>query len=272
MSIPGYDLALSQQYGMDRIGKRTATRRFVVQTIQPSAALESLDIPRLNSTHPDDPALYLDRYNISSQTDGTCVVDCQYSTDGRYIELRAPNKDNPIWYHWGWSSRKVQIEIPIAVRSKVLNTNIDGAEVEKLVWKVAKKQVTETRIVRPLQVRVTTNNVREFDVIAEQTDKLHLIGNKYYHFEGGTVTQVDDAGTYDINYTWNVDNGTTFFPQTGSSLVSYCDGPNVRPPYTVFAVVQDGNPETDLPKCFIQDVYEADDVGWRRLPGASRIL
>ena len=270
--ISGYDLVLSQQYGQDRTGKRTASRRFVVATAQPYAALQSPDIPALNTEHPDDTKLRLDRYNISSQSDGTCVIDCLYSSDSRYVELRAPNKDAPAWYHWGWSSRKAQIEVPIAIRSKVLNTNADGDEVEKLVWKVAKKQISETRIVRPLQVRVQTTNVRVFDVIAQQTDRLHQIGNSWYHFEGGTVTQVDDAGTYDVNYTWNVDPGTSYFPDTGSDLISYCDGPRNRPPYTIFAVVQDGNPETDLPKCFIQDVYERDPSGWRSLPGASRIL
>jgi hypothetical protein len=270
--LPGYDLALAQQFGEDRTGKRTASRRFVVPTAQPFAALESPDIPRLNSTHPDEPSLRLDRYNITSQTDGVCVIDCQYSTDGRFIDLRSPNKDAPAWYHWGWGSRKVQVEIPIAVRSKVLNTDVSGNEVEKLVWKIAKKQLTETRIIRPLQVRVTTTNVREFDIIAEQTDKLHLIANRLYHFEGGTVTQVDDAGTYDINYTWVVDNGTDYLPPSGTPLISYCQGPTVRPPYTIFAVVQDGNPETDRPKCFIQDVYETIASGWRSLPGANRIL
>lgn len=272
MSLDGYDLALAQVYGADRTGKSTASRRFIVPTIQPSAALQSPDIPALNTTHPDFPKLRLDRYNISSQTDGTCVIDCQYSSDGRFIELRSPNKDAPAWYHWGWGSRKTQIEVPIAVRSRVLNTDVDGSEVEKLVWKVAKKQITETRIVRPLQVRINTTNVRIFDVIAQQTDKLHQIGNNWYHFEGGTVTQVDDAGAYDVNYTWNVDPGTSYFPDTGSDLISYCDGPRERPPYTVFAVVQDGDPENDLPKCFIQDVYERDAGGWRALPGALRIL
>ena len=272
MALQGIEQALQAQYGQDRTGKETALRRFVVPTLNPQAALEAENLPAVSTTHPDIPTVRLDRYNVSVDSNGVCVVDCMYSRDGRFIDLRQPNRDQPAWYHWGWSSRKTQIEVPIAIRSKVLNTDVYGNEIEKLVWKVAKKQISETRIVRPLQVRVVTANVRVFDVIAQQTDKLHQIGNSWYHFEGGSVTQVDDAGTYDVNYTWNVDPGTSYFPDTGSTLISYCDGPRQRPPYTIFAVVQDGNPENTLPKCFIQDVYERDPNGWRSLPGASRIL
>lgn len=273
MSLPGYDLALSQQLGRDRTGKMTASRRIVVQTLSPSAALLSPDVPQLNSTYPDDPRLRLDRYNISTSADGVCTIECLYSNDNRFVELRAPNKDAPTWYHWGWSSRKATVEIPMAVRSQVLSTSGDGTEVEKLVWKMAKKQMVEVRVIRPLQVRVVVQDVRVFDAIAKQTDKLHLMPDGgLYHFEGGAVTQVDDAGTYDINYTWEIDYGTYFLPDTGSELVSYCDGPRDREPYTVFAVVQDGNPENDLPKCFLQDLYDYDPSGWRELPGASRII
>lgn len=267
--LSGYDLALQQQFGMDRINRKTATRRFVVPTVYPIAALQAPEIPGLTTEHPEDPTLYLDRYNVSSNADGTCTIDCLYSNDRRYVELRAPNKDADAWYHWGWASRQVQVEIPIAVRTAIINLDSGGAAQQKLVWKVAKKQVTEIRVIRPLTVRVKTNSVRVFDVIAAQTNKLHVIRGGTYLFEGGTVSQVDDFGTYDVSYTWSVDRGTTFFPPTGSPLISYCSGPSNRAPYTVFAVVQDGNPETTLPKCFLQDLYETDATGWQSLPGAG---
>lgn len=278
MSIPGYELALAQQYGRDRTGKMTASRRFIVQTLSPSAALLSPQVPGLNTTHPDDARLRLDRYNISTSADGVCTVECLYSNDSRFVDLRSPNKDAPTWYHWGWGSRKATVEIPMAIRSQVLSTNGNGDQVEKLVWKIAKKQLVEVRVLRPLQVRVVVTDVRVFDAIAKQTDKLHKMPDGgIYHFEGGTVSQVDDAGTYDINYTWEIDYGTYFLPPTGSDLVKYCvpDDENaipIRLPYTVFAVVQDGNPETQRPKAFIQDLYDYDPEGWRELPGASRII
>jgi hypothetical protein len=277
MSLPGYDLALSQQLGRDRTGKMTASRRIVVQTLSPSAALLSPDVPQLNSTHPDDPRMRLDRYSVTTNQSGICTVECQYSNDNRFVDLRAPNRDAPTWYHWGWASRKATVEIPMAVRSQVLSTNGNGDQVEKLVWKLAKKQLVEVRVLRPLQVRVVVTDVRIFDAIAKQTDKLHKMPDGgIYHFEGGTVSQVDDAGTYDINYTWEIDYGTYFLPETGSDLIKYClddeDDVPIRLPYTVFAVVQDGNPETQRPKCFRQDLYDYEPEGWRELPGASRII
>lgn len=291
MALTAYELALEAQYGIDRTGKETATRRFVVTTINPSAALEAENLPQPGTTHPDFPTIRLDRYSVSVDGTGTCKVDCLYSMDGRFIDVRRPNKDNPAWYHWGWAQRKVQIEVPMAIRSKVLATTVGtldnpSTQIEKKVWKIGKKQLSEMRVIRPLQVRVQITNVRIFDIIAAQTDKLHLMPDgRFYHFEGATVNQVDDAGNYDISYTWELDTGTPWFPPPKDrESVRYCrlfvyvsgipqeDTFLHRDPYTVFAAWQDGNPETDVPKCLLEDLYDKDEDGWRLLPGASRII
>lgn len=281
MALQGIEQALQAQYGQDRTGKETALRRFVVPTLNPQAALEAENLPAVSTTHPDIPTVRLDRYNVSVDSNGVCVVDCMYSSDGRFIDLRQPNRDQPAWYHWGWSQRKVQVELPMAIQSSVLSTAGGGTEVEKKVWKIGKKQINEMRIIRPLQVRVQITNVRIFDVIADQTDKLHRMPDgKLYHFEGAVVNQVDDAGNYDISYTWEYDPGTTWFvyPPVGSPI-RYCrlfDGsiemPFRRDQYTVFAAYQDGNPETDVPKCRLEPLYDTSEDGWRQLPGASRII
>ena len=273
-----YELGLERDWTKNRAGKQTARRRFVVDTINPAAALLADGIPLTNTSHPDLPELLLDRYNVSANGDGTCNVDCDYSNDSRFVDLRQPNKDAPAWYHWGWSMRKVMVDIPICIRSMVLGDGTGGSTVEKKVWKIAKKQVSETRIIRPLQVRVKINNVRDFDVIANQTDKMHVMPDgKTYHFEGATVSQVDDEGYYDISYSWERDNGTFFFPSSGVVDVQYPSpsGPGseiVRPPYTVLMAYQVGNPETDKPKWAYHDLYDEDAQGWRALPGANRII
>ena len=281
MAIVAYELALNGNSNeRDRQGKASAVRRFVVETISPQAAQQAEGIPALSSEHPQLPGLRLDRYTVTPTSDGICYVECQYSNDSRFVNLRTPNKDNPRWFHWGWASKKVQVEIPIAIRSKVLNTSTTGTEVEKLVWKIGKKQLSETRVVRPLQVRVYVSNVRNLDIIAEQTDKLHVMPDgKTYHFEGANVNQVDDLGNYDITYTWERDEGTFFFPAFSSENAKYCrqvdgplDGSLARYPYTVFAAYQIGNPQTDLPLCETNELYDMDENGWQQLPGASRIL
>lgn len=279
-----YELGLQRDWSNNRAGKQTARRRFIVDSISPAAALLADGIPTLNTEHPDLPNLRLDRYNVSVNSDGTCAVDCEYSNDSRFVDLRQPNKDDPAWYHWGWAQRKVMVDIPICVRSLIINDGLNG-QVSKKVWKIAKKQVAETRVIRPLQVRVKIMNVRDLDVIAEQTDKLHIMPDgKTYHFEGANVTQVDDQGYYDISYTWERDEGTFFFPNPQSQDVAYCQpvsGVLVRPSYTVLVGYQIGNPETDVPQMEYQDIYDmgnrqagnnGDGLGWQLLPGADRIL
>jgi hypothetical protein len=284
--MPAYELILSQDWSKNRAGKQTGKRRFVVDTVNPAAALQTDGIPTLNSEHPDLPNLRLDRYQVQSQNDGTCVIDCEYSNDSRFVDLRQPNKDSPQWYHWGWTMRKVMVDIPICVRSLIINDGLNGS-IEKKVWKIAKKQVAETRVVRPLQVRVQVSNVRDFDVIAQQTDKLHIMPDgKYYRFEGASVQQVDDDGFYDISYSWERDEGTFYFPPMPSQDVQYCTplsagNGSARPPYTVLVAYQIGNPETDKPIVEHQDIYDmgnrvagntGDGLGWQLLPGAERII
>jgi hypothetical protein len=279
-----YELAIQRDWSNNRAGKASARRRFVVDTINPAAALLANGIPTLNTEHPDLLDLRLDRYNVSVNNDGTCTIDCEYSNDSRFVDFRQPNKDSPTWYHWGWSMRKVMVDIPIAVRSAILGTDAAGQQLTKKVWKIAKKQVAETRIIRPLQVRVLITNVRDLDIIAQQTDKLHIMPDgKTYRFEGANVTQVDDEGYYDISYTWERDEGTRFFPDPQSQDVAYCrpvGGVLVRPSYTVLVGYQVGNPETDIPQMETQDVYEYgnrlsgnnnDGLGWELLPGSERI-
>jgi len=288
-----YELALEQSQTRDRVGKATAMRRFRVDDISPGAALNADGIPVLGSQHPTLPTLKLDTYSVSSEASGTCVVDCNYSNDARFIDLRRqPNRDAPTWYHWGWSQRKVMIDIPVAVRSVVLNQDANGNELTKTVWKIGKKQVSETRTIRPLTVRVNVSNVRNLDIISEQTDTLHMMPDgKWYHFEGANVTQVDDIGNYDISYTWEYDAGTFYFPVFGSQDCDYCtfvDGiaqptrptnsPLFRNPYTVFVAYQLFSPETTKPVCILNEMYPTGDseegrgLGWKKLPGASRIL
>lgn len=288
-----YELALEQTVTTDRLGKTTAMRKFRVDDISVGAALNATGIPTLGSFHPTQPDLKLDSYNVSSDASGTCVVDCNYSNDARFIDMRRqPNRDKPTWYHWGWSQRKVMIEVPVAVRSIVLNTDANGTEYSMKVWKIAKKQVSETRTIRPLTVRVNVSNVRNLDVIAEQTDTLHKMPDgKWYHFEGANVTQVDDIGNYDISYTWEYDAGTFYFPNFGSQDCTYCDfvdgvavptrptnAPLFRNPYTVFVAYQLFDPANFKPVCVLNDLYPTGDsvegpgMGWKLLPGATRII
>jgi len=282
-----YERALSgTSFETDFNGKAQSIRTFVVDTLDIQAALTADGVPLPASQHPLYPNLTLDSVGATPQDSGTCIVTCRYSNDRRFGSTRTPNKDAPNWYHWGWSSRKVMIEIPIAVRGVVLSSDGTDTQAEKLVWKIGKKQVSETRIVRPLQVRVQVSNVRDLDVIGQQTDRLHVMPDgRKYRFEGGSVSQVDDNGTYDISYTWEMDLGTYNFPQFVTPNARYCvqvtggqspenpdAGPIYRDPYTVFLAYQIGDPSETIPSCVLNEIYPTDADGWRQLPGANRIV
>ena len=282
----GYERGLSgNSLSIDYTGKQRAQRVFYVATLDPIAAREADNVPRINAGHPLNADLIVD--TIDTQPDGNnggTVVTCTYSTY-RNVQFRVINRDNPVWYHWGWAQEQVMIDIPIAVRKQITTIGQDGSPEFVKVWTIEKKQVKEYRVVRPLQVRVVTRNVRTFDVIHEQTNKLHQMPDgKIYLFRGGSVNQVDDAPTgpsYDISYNWIYDAGTTKFPAWGDENASYCTffengNPSQRDlqrdPYTLFLAYQVYDPRYNEPRCILSKTYDNTDLqGWRLLPGATRI-
>jgi hypothetical protein len=259
----------------DYQGKYAAGRRFVVETTSKQAAILADGIPAVSTSHPDFPSMLMDAYRVTVASAGVTYVDCLYSSDRRYGQTRQPNKDNPSWFWWGWSTRETTIEIPIWRRRRVLSAAAAGGST--LVYELGKFEKVEYRIVRPLRVRVKIDNVRDLDVIAAQINYLHIMPDgRTYLFLGATVQQVDDDGTYDISYEWILDEGTTYFPPfPPGDNAGYCvpiEGSLTRLPYQVFLGFQTGNPETDMPQCLRQYQYFEDYEGWRTLPGATRII
>jgi hypothetical protein len=256
----------------DYQGKSAASRRFVVATTDKQAAILADGIPAISSSHPDFPDLKLDTYAVTIDTAGVAYVSCRYSNDRRFGSSRQPNKDNPAWYWWGWSMRAAEVEIPIWRRERIAAAG--NAAGSKLVYRIGKIIRVEYRVVRPLKVRVLIDNVRDLDVIAQQTNKIHeMPDGLQYLFTGGNVSQVDDAGNYDISYEWERDEGTTYFPDfPPGENAGYCDGELNRRNYTIFYAWQDGDPSTTKPKMRTIEQYDFDADGWRSLPGASRII
>lgn len=261
------------QIDTDYQGKSAASRRFVVPTTDKQAAILADGIPAISSSHPDFPDLRLDTYAVTVDTAGVTYVSCRYSNDRRFGSTRQPNKDNPAWYWWGWSMRAAEVEIPIWRKERIAAAG--NAAGTKLVYRVGKIVRVEYRVVRPLRVRVQIDNVRDLDVIASQTNKLHIMPDgKTYLFLGGNVSQVDDTGVYDISYEWERDEGTFAFPAFNGDNAGYCQaqGEFSRFPYTVFYAYQTGDPSTTVPQCDTVEQYDKDDEGWQALPGANRII
>ena len=260
------------QIDTDYQGKSAASRRFVVATTDKQAAILADNIPAISSTHPDFPDLKLDTYAVTVDGAGVTYVSCRYSNDRRFGSQRQPNKDNPAWYEWGWAQRAATVEVPQWRKRRIAAAGVSGGV--KYVYELGKISLVEMRVIRPLRLRIVIQNVRDFDAIAAETNKLHLMPDGIqYLFLGGTVTQIDDVPTYDVSYSWERDTGTFDLPpEEPGAFVGYPEGVLFREPYRIWYAWQEGDPSVERPKMRTLEVYNANDNGWLSLPGADRLI
>jgi hypothetical protein len=276
MSIRAIELGLvGRDLNKDLNGQGAVTRTFRVLTTSASDAILADDIPALGTTHPTLPGYNLDRYRTNSSGDAYTDVVCEYSSDKRFV-LRKPNKDEPTYYDWGWAMRTVVVQLPYWVREGTLQ---QGSNVPVQVYRVVKVPHPDRRVIRYLNVRISTTNTSTFDIIADQAGTLHLMPDgRLYLFEGGTVSKID-ALTFEVTYTWMLDRGTKVpdsvrqLSVDDSSPFPPDAGEFYRPAYHTISVVQRGDAATTPPLRVLipQYVQLGDGQGWRSLPGGSRI-
>lgn len=283
MSIRAIQLGLTGR-GLDKDvnGQGSATITFrVIGTTSESDAILAPEIPLIGTAHPTLSGYNLDRYQTQISNDAYVDVICLYSSDKRFV-LRKPNKDEPTYYDWGWAMRTVTIQLPYWIREGTFapaDPNNPGPLVRQDVYRVTKIAHPERRVIRYLNVRISTTNTSTFDVIADQAGTLHLMPDgRLYLFEGGTVSKID-ALTFEVTYTWMLDRGTKVpdsprqLSLDDSSPFPPDAGEFYRPAYHSISVVQRGDPATQPPLRVLipQYVQLGDGQGWRSLPGGTRI-
>ena len=266
---------------LERFNKGTKQRRFKVCPCQDPELAKTLEgIPKADSPHPQDRTYLCDGLSAYYSGDGVCIVEAAYSNDRRAV-FRTVNKDDARWYHWGWEQSTVMFDCPVNVweATSLPSGTGQGQTVKVYAWRVKSIKIEETRIIRPLQVRLSdVVNVRWLDPIAEQRNKIHRMPDgRDYRFLGGQVNQVDDS-TFDITYRWEQDKG---------SLLPFCDDDDVyiyrptldadllRTPYSALQTVASTNPFDRAKPHKTILIYPYDDTdpqGWRTLPGANRIV
>jgi hypothetical protein len=188
------------------------------------------------------------------------------------------DKDAPTWYHWGWGSRDVEVRFYINVLEQV-DFSPQSSPVD--MWVLKETKVLETRLVRPLYVRLEkVNNIRWLDPIRVQKNKIHQMPDGLkYRFLGGEVSQKDDT-TFDVKYEWELDEGTPMpivsTVQSDANRVDIprdpLDGDLLRSPYFQLMPIATRNPITEKNGVYGIQAYVFDLTGWRTLPGANRVI
>ncbi len=276
MSLVAYEKLNAVQTSKQFNGDRTATRRFVVNTVDPKAAEGADGIPQPNATHPIYNDCKLDGIAVVASGTGLMYVDAIYSNNRKFGSARQPPKDDPHWYHFGWEQADVNVSYYVNVLEKV-NFSDQSSPVD--MWTLQKHTATETRIVRPLYVRLSdVFDPRILDPIAAQKNRLHnMPDGKTYRFTGGQVTQVD-ATTYDVRYEWEFDDGTPLPEELDSDggrvniPANDVEGRYLRRPYTVLIPLRSPNARVEPHATAFFRPYTRDADGWRRLPGANRLV
>lgn len=138
------------------------------------------------------------------------VVKCSYGTsDKTFLTDFRQKRFVPFW---GWEQTKEVVQVPYMFRRTFawpINQNTDAPKNVVTGIGVRMQEVTERRVRRVLTVQGRVNDVTNLDVIAEQTNKLHKIKNRWYRFIGGEVDQDQtDVTMCTLRYVWEVDEGT----------------------------------------------------------------
>lgn len=243
----------------DGFGTSEATRFYTVWNASPSAVVSSPanvlrgensdglptnePLPDYRSQFPGVAGLELIAYQV--QGNGIVLdVQARYATGGITI-FPPPDLSTA----WTGSFQTEEFTIPFALlkASKVPGIPSPNAppgtpipQVEVLDWAFDEQPIYQTVVRHSRKARVVVDLAAAIDIIAEQNNKLHKIGNRWYRFEAGDY-QPYDATRYEFTYSFVFDSGTQAIttseggppatdPGGGPSLVrSYMMPPSDKP-------------------------------------------
>ena len=303
------ELIDSRNFTRDKNGAEAGSRTFrVLQAGNELGAINAVYADADAQRFPGAPSLNLDRVDVQGSAGNTLwICKASYSSFNGFVRLDTSGQGNRT-RSWGWDYKVSIVETPYITRDKKLIENIDPNNPDPVAinyWSTKIVKVSETRITRSYFTTQTVQNVREFDIIAKQHNKLHYINGQWILFRGGQVAKDSAvAGQYQVTYFWEQDSGTTI--KCGENSHIYLSGfarpancvqipqsddlafilgidytePNdkyitegevmIRPPYYRLDVVVSNNQTTqneDFPRAVGIPEAAVDAEGWRLLPG-----
>lgn len=286
------ELALStESTSRDRWGTRERTRTFRALTRDEQVARDALFQEkgvreRPATPHPLDPFLLCDRISCSPD-DGTLILSASYTNNGSRAS-RFVTRNDPFWKRYTPKFTDLAFSVPYAEATKrVLPNRQQGQQAtEEVVWFPKEFKSTQTASVVSSHVVVPAVTLAQNAIIAAQHNKLHLGSDgNYYLFRGADIEPFNNDQD-EIKYTWVFDPGSEIpdnptsgpggglycFPQEGQVHVTR------REPYSRIVIGRLGgnagpnSTSADLPVFHLVYDFEADDLGWQTMPGASQLL
>jgi hypothetical protein len=202
-----------------------------------------------------------------------CVVTARYSTNkgNRAVILGAPPASSI-----DWTSQRVDCPIPLNARAWVVSD--DASTVG--VWEQTTINRSREYPVILIAVTVRGGTVRQFDVVAAETGKVHVINGEAFQLLAGSVVRMDER-TWKVTYRYLADKGTLASSVDSDFLrfIAPADRPTTdtytgvttsgywRLPFEQLRFLKSSNPVTTEHGTYsVRPTLNAD--GWRNLPGA----
>jgi len=278
----------TQNVQCDAEGRRRGSRVFRVWNYartqimaDPTSILndEGVGLPAYNS---EWEGMRLDAYQTAANG-SVYDVTALYSNDRRFVMPSPVDRMAPGYGAWSGSCTTEFIELPFAYQAKTLVQQGEGNPPAEVVgWKfdVQRTPVNIHRI--SWRTNISASDVpRLVDALRQQTNKLHRINSKWYHFEGGDYAETE-PGKWEVHYHWREDPGTppiqySLFsttrlpPPRGSLIPGAPDASWSRPPYHEVILVGAADGSASSPPVFELFVpFDYDDPeGWADLPGMT---
>jgi hypothetical protein len=236
-----------------------------------------LALPGHNDPHPDFPNLRLDSYSLT--TNGSLInATALYSNNGRFRaqpKPQQPTAGTPALFEASFQT--VTETAPIAKKVTVSIPDGSGSYESVSGWNLSEFTHSYALARVYYKVRFTaTQFATAVEAVRTQINKIHLIGGKFYRFEGDDIRAVS-ATEYETRYGWVYDSGTrtgtgttsdstVLFP---SSLIGFIgSGVWLRPPFHRIIAVRGATVE-DPPTFRAVMPYDYAPDGWQSLPGMN---
>lgn len=267
-----------------------STRPFVVFGVHPTGVTKDtvvgLGLPAVNSVHPSDPTLFLDRYDKFPFADGLDTLAVAVYTTNKWGVLRPQPETVPVG-EVSWATRLQTVEIKIPYGRRKTYADAVNPTTTYTAWDIETLTITHRWIVRNLRVTVGfASQSAMADAIAvceAEAGYIHRIRGVSCLYNGASASQVPNTLIWTFGHEWIIDRGTNVIPAPTTDTSNFTMPPELaggggpsgkcRFPFYELKAFPATNPKTTPP--IFASVLKAEgfhDSGYATLPGVPGAL
>jgi hypothetical protein len=165
-------------------------------------------LPEKGSAHPVDNQALARGLRVTGIDGRVAQVSIIYTTaETAFSGARAFDVTGSA-YTWHTETRVEVVDLPYAVLKPHSSPNPGTGPMTTDEWEFETSRVEEVRNIIRVRWSIFNPGANEHEAIAEQTNKVHLIGGVWALFSGGTLNPKGDGLNYEFAGTWVVDEGT----------------------------------------------------------------